>query len=63
VVDCVGVDSTICMGYLERHPRNSTNDPYLFKNSFKGYISEFSFIKDQPYFRKFGNIKEYNSFD
>lgn len=55
-------DSKITLGYFERYPDNILNNNKLFKNSFKGYITEFSFYRDQSYLRKFNNIVPFNSF-
>lgn len=63
VSDCVSVDATICIGYLERWPMNIITDNKLYKNSFKGYISEFSFFRDQSYFRKFNTFNNYEAFN
>lgn len=52
-------DNKITLGYLERYP-NVGN--LLYKNSFKGYITEFSYYRDQVYLRKFNNKIDFNSF-
>lgn len=52
-------DNKLTLGYLERYPNEGN---LLFKNSFKGYITEFSFYRDQSYLRKFNNIVDLNSF-
>lgn len=55
-------DDKLVYGYLERFPKNINNNNLLYKNSFKGYITESSFYRDQVYLRKFNNIIPFNSF-
>jgi hypothetical protein len=56
-------DSTISIGYIERFPYNINTHNILYKNSFSGYISEFTYLKNQSYFRKFDNLIDQNYFD
>jgi hypothetical protein len=55
-------DEVLTYGYLERYPVDILNNNLLFKNSFKGYITESSFYRDQVYLRKFNNTIPVNSF-
>lgn len=59
---CVGADATVCLGYLERHSDNILESNLLYKNSFKGYITEFSYFRDQVYFHKLGTLRDFNIF-
>jgi hypothetical protein len=56
-------DSKFILGYCERYPIDLNQNNILFKNSFLGYISEFNYLQNQAYFRKFDNFIEKNLFD
>ena len=60
ISNLISPDSTICIGYLERQPKNIEIDKKLYKNSFLGYVTEFSFFKDQSYLQKFEKLIDFS---
>lgn len=44
------------IGYVERYPNSPSDGTILYKNSFKGLMSEFCIFEDQSYWRKYNNF-------